>query len=105
MAAPARPASTLRHAGLPVEIGVREAHLALVASGIRDRVEIWADSGMRSGLDVVKMLLLGANRVGFATLAMVAVGCTVCRGCHLDTCHVGIATQIESLAEARGERG
>lgn len=93
----------LRHAGLPVEIGVREAHLALVASGIRDRVEIWADSGMRSGLDVVKMLLLGANRVGFATLAMVAVGCTVCRGCHLDTCHVGIATQIESLEEGRAK--
>jgi len=91
----------LRHAGLPIEIGVREAHLALVAAGIRDRVEIWGDSGMRSGADVVKLMLLGANRVGFATLAMVAIGCTICRGCQLDTCHVGIATQIESCEEAR----
>ncbi|WP_374712433.1 glutamate synthase-related protein [Symbiobacterium terraclitae] len=91
----------LRHAGLPVEIGVREAHLALVTAGIRNRVEVWGDSGMRSGTDVVKLMLLGANRVGFATLAMVAVGCTICRGCQLDTCHVGIATQIATCEEAR----
>ncbi|MFZ5823209.1 MAG: glutamate synthase-related protein [Bacillota bacterium] len=90
----------LRHAGLPIEIGVREAHLALVASGIRDRVEVWGDSGVRSGTDVVKLMLLGANRVGFATMAMVAIGCTICRGCQLDTCHVGIATQMESQEEA-----
>jgi len=94
----------LRHAGLPIEIGVREAHLALVASGIRDRVEIWGDSGIKSGTDVVKLMLLGANRVGFATLAMVAIGCTICRGCQLDTCHVGIATQMETMEEAR-EKG
>ncbi len=50
------------------------------------------------------MILLGANRVGFGTLAMVAIGCTTCRGCHLDTCHVGIATQIDSLEEAK-EKG
>ncbi|HLN63505.1 MAG TPA: glutamate synthase-related protein, partial [Symbiobacteriaceae bacterium] len=90
----------LRHAGLPIEIGVREAHLALVASGIRDRVELWGDSGIKSGTDVVKLMLLGANRVGFATMAMVAIGCTICRGCQLDTCHVGIATQIETMEEA-----
>jgi glutamate synthase (NADPH) large chain len=94
----------LRHAGLPIEIGVREAHLALVASGIRDRVEIWGDSGVKSGADVVKLMLLGANRVGFATMAMVAIGCTICRGCQLDTCHVGIATQMETMEEAR-EKG
>ncbi|HYF80705.1 MAG TPA: glutamate synthase-related protein, partial [Symbiobacteriaceae bacterium] len=94
----------LRHAGLPIEIGVREAHLALVAAGIRDRVEIWGDSGIKSGADVVKLMLLGANRVGFATMAMVAIGCTICRGCQLDTCHVGIATQMETLEEAR-EKG
>ena len=90
----------LRRAGLPVEIGVVEAHRALVRSGLRDRVELWCDGGMKSALDVVKMLCLGADRVGFGTLAMVAIGCTICRGCQLDTCHVGIATQIESAAEA-----
>ncbi|HAF10896.1 MAG TPA: glutamate synthase [Chloroflexi bacterium] len=94
----------LRRAGLPAEIGVVEAHRALVRSGLRDRVELWCDGGMKSALDIVKMLCLGADRVGFGTLAMVAIGCTICRGCQLDTCHVGIATQIESIAEAT-ERG
>src|SRR6266850_2803329 len=94
----------LRRAGLPVEIGVAQAHRALVASGLRDEVEIWCDGGMKSALDVAKMLCLGADRVGFGTLAMVAIGCTICRGCQLDTCHVGIATQIESAIEAT-ERG
>ena len=94
----------LRRAGLPVEIGVAQAHRALVASGLRDLVEIWCDGGMKSALDVAKMLCLGADRVGFGTLAMVAIGCTICRGCQLDTCHVGIATQIESAVEAT-ERG
>ena len=50
---------------------------------------------------LLKLMLLGANRVGFGTLSMIAVGCTTCRGCHLDTCHVGIATQIESEAQAK----
>ena len=90
----------LRRAGLPVEIGVAQAHRALVASGLRDVVELWCDGGMKSALDVAKMLCLGADRVGFGTLAMVAIGCTICRGCQLDTCHVGIATQLESVAEA-----
>ncbi|HEU5288118.1 MAG TPA: glutamate synthase-related protein, partial [Candidatus Limnocylindria bacterium] len=94
----------LRRAGLPAEIGVSEAHRALVAAGLRDEVEVWCDGGMKSALDVVKMLCLGADRVGFATLAMVSIGCTICRGCQLDTCHVGIATQIESALEAT-ERG
>lgn len=90
----------LQHVGLPVEIGVKAAHTSLVEAGLRHKVEIWADGGLKSGIDVVKMTLLGANRVGFGTLAMMAIGCTACRGCHLDTCHVGIATQIESEAEA-----
>ncbi|MEA2661705.1 MAG: glutamate synthase large chain [Chloroflexota bacterium] len=94
----------LRRAGLPAEIGVVEAHRALVRNGLRDRVELWCDGGMKSALDVVKMLCLGADRVGFGTLAMVAIGCTICRGCQLDTCHVGIATQIETVAEA-SDRG
>src|SRR5438128_232979 len=94
----------LRRAGLPVEIGVTQAHRALVASGLRDIVELWCDGGMKSAVDVAKMLCLGADRVGFGTLAMVAIGCTICRGCQLDTCHVGIATQIVSAVEAT-ERG
>jgi glutamate synthase (NADPH/NADH) large chain len=90
----------LRHVGLPVEIGVREAHLALQASGLRDKVEVWCDGGIKGGADVVKMILLGANRCGFGTMSMVAIGCTICRGCQLDTCHVGIATQVTTQEEA-----
>jgi glutamate synthase (NADPH/NADH) large chain len=90
----------LKYVGLPVEIGVKEAHRALVQAGFRDEVEIWCDGGMKSGVDVVKMILLGANRCGFGTMTMIAVGCTVCHGCQLDTCHVGIATQIETVAQA-----
>ena len=91
---------SLKFVGLPVEIGVKEAHRALTQAGVRDEVELWCDGGMKSGLDVVKMILLGANRCGFGTMTMVAVGCTVCHGCQLDTCHVGIATQIETTQQA-----
>src|SRR5258708_13824259 len=90
----------LRRAGLPTEIGVVEAHRALVKSGLREHVELWCDGGMKSALDVVKMLCLGADRVGFGPLAMVAIGCPICPGSQTDPCHVGIATQIESVAEA-----
>ncbi|WP_212934444.1 glutamate synthase-related protein [Robertmurraya siralis] len=91
----------LQYVGLPVEIGVKAAHNALLEAGIRDQVELWADGGIKSAKDVIKVMLLGANRVGFGTLSMIAIGCTTCRGCHLDTCHVGIATQIESEAQAK----
>jgi glutamate synthase (NADPH) large chain len=94
----------VKYVGLPAEIGVREAHRALVEAGMRDKVELWADGGARTGRDVVKLMLLGANRVGFGTMAMVIIGCTTCRGCHTGTCHVGIATQIESAEEAE-QRG
>ncbi len=94
----------LRRAGLPCEIGTVLAHHALTEAGIRDRVEIWADGGLRSAVDAVKLVCLGANRLGFGTAAMVAIGCTICRGCQLDTCHVGIATQMEDEHEAK-ERG
>lgn len=93
-------AHALRHVGLPSDIGTRAVHQALMEAGIRNRVEIWADGGYRHGWDVVKLHMLGANRVGFGTLAMVSLGCTICRGCQLDTCHVGIATQIETVEEA-----
>lgn len=93
-------AHSLRHVGLPAEIGVWQAHRALVDAGLREQVEVWCDGGMKSGRDVVKMLCLGANRVGFGTLAMVAVGCTICRKCHEGTCHVGITTHIKTREEA-----
>jgi glutamate synthase (NADPH/NADH) large chain len=88
-------AHALKHVGLPVEIGVKLAHQELIQAGLRDSVEIWCDGGLKTGYDVLKMILLGANRAGFGTMAMVAVGCTSCRGCHKDTCHVGIATQMD----------
>jgi glutamate synthase (NADPH/NADH) large chain len=91
----------IQHVGLPVEIGVKAAHNALLESGLRHRVELWADGGIKSAQDVLKVMLLGANRIGFGTLSMFAIGCSTCRGCHLDTCHVGIATQIESEAQAK----
>lgn len=91
----------LQHVGLPVEIGVKAAHNALLEANMRHNVEIWADGGIRSVNDALKIMLLGANRIGFGTLSMIAIGCTTCRGCHLDTCHVGIATQIESEAQAK----
>jgi glutamate synthase (NADPH/NADH) large chain len=91
----------LRHVGLPSDIGTRAVHRALMEAGIRNRVEIWADGGYRHGYDVVKLHCMGANRVAFGTLAMVSLGCTICRGCQLDTCHVGIATQIETVKQAQ----
>lgn len=93
-------AHSLRHVGLPEEIGVWLAHRSLLASGLRKDVELWADGGMKTGRDVVKMMLMGANRVGFGTMAMVAVGCTICRGCQDGTCHVGITTHVKTKEEA-----
>jgi glutamate synthase (NADPH/NADH) large chain len=90
----------LRYVGLPVEIGVTEVHRALLYAGLRDKVEIWADGGLKSSADALKIMCLGANRVGFGTLPMVAIGCTICRECQMDTCHVGIATQIETEEQA-----
>jgi glutamate synthase (NADPH) large chain len=91
----------LRHVGLPSDIGTRAVHRALMEAGIRNRVEIWADGGYRHAYDVVKLHCMGANRVAFGTLAMVSLGCTICRGCQLDTCHVGIATSIETVEQAQ----
>lgn len=96
-------AHALRHVGLPAEIGVWLSHRALLDSGLRKEVELWVDGGMKSGRDVVKMMCLGANRVGFGTLAMVAVGCTICRGCQDGTCHVGITTHVTTREEAEAK--
>ncbi|HKG14287.1 MAG TPA: glutamate synthase-related protein, partial [Pyrinomonadaceae bacterium] len=91
---------SLRHTGLPAEIGIREAHHALVRAGLRQNVELWADGGVKSGRDVVKLMLLGADRVGFGTMAMAAIGCTSCRECNTGTCHVGITSQLKDAGEA-----
>jgi glutamate synthase (NADPH/NADH) large chain len=91
----------LRHVGMPVELGVKEAHRALLKSGLRDRVEVWADGGIKSGVDVIKLMLLGANRVGFGTMAMAAVGCTSCRECNQGTCHVGITAHHPTVEKAQ----
>ncbi|MBC7876897.1 MAG: alpha-hydroxy-acid oxidizing protein [Anaerolineales bacterium] len=91
---------SLRYVGLPAELGIVEAHRALTESGLRGKVEIWADGGVRSAADAVKLMCLGANRIGFGTLPMVAIGCTICRDCQLGTCHTGITTQIETVDEA-----
>ncbi|NOT59587.1 MAG: glutamate synthase, partial [Acidobacteria bacterium] len=91
----------LRHVGMPVEVGVKAAHRALTQAGLRNRVEIWADGGIKSGTDVVKLMLLGANRVGFGTMAMAAVGCTSCRECNTGTCHVGITAHFKTEEEAK----
>jgi glutamate synthase (NADPH) large chain len=89
-----------RFVGLPAEIGVSEAHQALVESGLRDDLEIWADGGMRSGDDVLKLILLGANRVGLGTVVLMGIGCISCRQCHLDRCPRGISTQLQTRADA-----
>jgi len=96
-----------RFVGLPTEIGVSEAHRALVESGLRHGVEIWADGGMRSGDDVLKLILLGANRVGLGTATLMAIGCISCRQCHLDSCPRGISTQVQTKEEAiaKGYKG
>jgi glutamate synthase (NADPH) large chain len=92
---------SLQYVGLPAEIGVIQVHRGLIESGLRNKVEIWCDGGMKTGEDVVKMILLGANRVGFGTMAMIAVGCSICRKCDEGTCFAGIATQIRTVEEAK----
>lgn len=93
-----------KYVGLPVEIGVTQAHRGLVEAGLRHQVEIWCDGGVRSGADVVKLVCLGADRVGVGTVALMGVGCISCEQCHLDVCPRGISTQLRSIEEAQ-QRG
>lgn len=93
----ASPLESIKHAGSPWELGLAEAHQTLVANGLRSVVALETDGGLRTGRDVVIAALLGAERYGFGTLPLLALGCKMVRQCHLNTCPVGIATQREDL--------
>ena len=89
----ASPISSIKHAGLPWELGVAETQQVLMLNNLRDRVTLRTDGGMRSGLDIVTRAILGAEEFNFGTIALIAMGCVYVRQCHLNTCPVGIATQ------------
>lgn len=93
----ASPVSSIKHAGLPWELGLAEAHQTLVLNKLRSRVVLQADGQMKTGRDLVIATLLGAEEWGVATAALVAGGCIMMRKCHLNTCPVGIATQNPEL--------
>jgi glutamate synthase domain-containing protein 2/glutamate synthase domain-containing protein 1/glutamate synthase domain-containing protein 3 len=89
----ASPLSSIKHAGLPWELGLSETHQVLVENNLRSRIRVQTDGQMKTGRDVAIAFLLGADEVGFATMPLVATGCIMMRKCHLNTCPVGIATQ------------
>ncbi|MCH8838102.1 MAG: glutamate synthase large subunit, partial [Candidatus Marinimicrobia bacterium] len=93
----ASPLGSLKHTGLPWELGLAEAHQALTANGLRSRVTLRVDGGLKNGLDIVMATLLGAEEYDFGTALLVALGCVMARQCHLNTCPKGIATQDEKL--------
>jgi len=93
----ASPLSSIKHAGSPWEIGLAETQQTLVLNGLHDRILVQCDGQMRTGRDVVIGALLGAERFGFGTSALVSLGCILMRKCHLGTCPVGIATQDPDL--------
>ncbi len=95
----ASPQSSLQHAGVPWELGLAETQQTLVRNGLRSRVVLQADGGMRTGRDVVIAALLGAEEIGASTAPLIAMGCIMMRVCHLNTCPVGIATQDPVLRE------
>ena len=93
----ASPLTSVKYAGSPWETGLPEAHHALVENGLRERVRLQVDGGLKTGLDVIKGAILGADSFGFGTGPMVALGCKYLRICHLNNCATGIATQDEQL--------
>ncbi len=95
----ASPLTSLKHAGIPWELGLAETQQTLVRNGLRDRIVVQVDGQMKTGRDVVVAALLGAEEYGFATAPLVVSGCVMMRVCHLDTCPVGIATQNPVLRE------
>ena len=95
----ASPQTSIMHAGLPWEMGLADAHQMLVTQGLRSRVSLETDGGLRTGRDVVVGALLGAEEFGFSTAPLISLGCIMMRKCHLNTCPVGIATQDPELRE------
>ncbi|KAA0120781.1 glutamate synthase large subunit [Mycolicibacterium sp. P9-22] len=93
----AAPLTSLKHAGAPWEIGLADTQQTLVLNGLRDRITVQCDGGMRTARDVMVAALLGAEEYGFATAPLVVAGCIMMRVCHLDTCPVGVATQNPEL--------
>src|SRR5215216_5016243 len=93
----ASPLSSIKHAGVPWELGLAEAHQALVQNDLRGQVRLQVDGQLKTGRDVVIAALLGAEEFGFATAPLIVEGCIMMRKCHLNTCPVGIATQDPEL--------
>ena len=91
------PLTSIKNTGLPWEIGLRETHETLLRAGLRSRVKLRVDGGLRFSRDILIAATLGADEFGFGTAALVAIGCVMARQCHLNTCPVGIATQDETL--------
>jgi glutamate synthase domain-containing protein 2/glutamate synthase domain-containing protein 1/glutamate synthase domain-containing protein 3 len=93
----ASPLSSIKHVGAPWELGLAEVHQTLLRNGLRDRVALRTDGGLRTGRDLLVAALLGAEEFAFGTAMLAALGCDMARQCHLDTCPTGIATQREDL--------
>lgn len=93
----ASPLSSIKNAGCPWELGLTEAHSALLTNKLRDRVVLRVDGGIRTGRDVAISAMMGAEEFGFGTIAMIAEGCVMARVCHLNTCPVGVTSQKEEL--------
>ncbi|MBN2866698.1 MAG: glutamate synthase large subunit [Thiotrichales bacterium] len=93
----ASPMTSVKYAGNPFEMGLAETHQVLRANDLRGQVVVQADGGLKTGLDVIKAAILGAESFGFGTVPMIALGCKYLRICHLNTCAVGVATQDERL--------
>ncbi|MEM1441343.1 MAG: glutamate synthase large subunit, partial [Verrucomicrobiota bacterium] len=100
----ASPLSSIKYAGLPWEIGVAETQQVLMLNGLRDRVTLRTDGGLRTGLDIIHAAILGAEEYNFGTIALIAMGCVYVRRCHLNNCPVGVATQDPKFrAKFKGE--
>jgi glutamate synthase (NADPH/NADH) large chain len=93
----ASPSSSIKHAGLPLELGLAESQQTLVMNNLRRRVILQADGQLKSGRDIIIASLLGAEEFGFSTSALIVMGCVMMRKCHLNTCPVGVATQNAEL--------